>query len=224
LLEIACTSGFSSRELAIVSGCSGIAIDISKPSVEIARYNKDKYARDIDIEYVNVNENSFEPKEKFSHVVVGAALKFLPDPHATVQRIISKYIKDNGFLLASPFYVTRTIPKNIIEKAKNVFGIDITTESYKEVMEIYSGLEIVYEDRCQIFEETAPELKHYCDSTIERACEIRGITNSTVKQAMYDRLMEIKNMSNELRPYQMYSVLVLRYRSQIYPKRYTEIF
>jgi hypothetical protein len=41
---------------------------------------------------------------------------------------------------------------------------------------------------------------------------------------MYDRLYEIKKMSNDLRPYQMYSVLVLRYRKAVYPNRFVELF
>lgn len=224
ILELACTSGFSSRELALLSGCSAVGIDISKPSVEMAQFNKERYAPHTAVDYIHADGMSYEPEANFSHVVVGAALKFFPDQQKIIERIISTYLSDGGLLLASPFYITKDVPENLVEKAKKVFGITITTEGYHEVMRNYRGFEVLYEDRCAIFQETDDELKHYCDSTIARACAIRNVTDLETKKAMYDRLMEIKNMSNDLRPYQMYTVLVLRYRSDIYPNRYIELF
>jgi len=224
ILELACTSGFSSRELALLSGCSGVGVDISKPSVEMAEFNKKNYAPHIDIDYIHSDGMLYKPEAKFSHVVVGAALKFFSDQQKIVERIVSFYLEDGGLLLASPFYVTKNVPKDMVEKAKKIFGITITTMGYHEVMKDYRGFEILYEDRCSILQETDDELKHYCESTIERACGIRDITDSETKKAMFGRLMEIKKMSNDLRPYQMYTVLVLRYRSNIYPNRYTELF
>lgn len=224
ILELACTSGFSSRELANLTGCSGIGIDISKPSIETAQYNKKEYSPDIKIEYLCADAYTFDPEKKFSHVVIGASLKFFANPEALIDRIVHQYLLDGGILLASPFYVTKPVPNELMERARSVFGITITTESYKEIMKMYSGLEILYEDRCHIVKETDEELSHYCNSTIDRASKIRAIPESDTKQVMYDRLMEIKKMSNDLRPYQMYSVLVLRYRSNIYPQRYIELF
>ncbi len=224
LLEMACTSGFSSRELSIMTGCRGTGLDISKPSLEMATHNKEQYAPQVGIKYVHADGDLFSPGEKFSHVVVGAALKFFPRPEETLKTIISSHLQDGGILLASPFYVTRDVPDELIEKAKGVFGIRITTEKYHDVMRMYAGFEVLYEDRCSIEPETPEELEHYCASTIERAASLRGVADPEVKEVMYKRLMDIKIMSNELRPYQMYSVLVLRYRSQIYPARYTELF
>ena len=47
ILEIACTTGFSSRELAIMSKCSGKAFDISQNSINAAIENKKIYAPNI---------------------------------------------------------------------------------------------------------------------------------------------------------------------------------
>jgi Protein-L-isoaspartate carboxylmethyltransferase len=224
IIEIACTSGFSSRELSVMTKCSGVGIDISGPSIEMAKYNQKTYNPEIKMEYILADGYNYEPKEKFSHAVIGAALKFFPNPKLMIDKIVLSYLADGGYLLASPFYVIENIPKALVDKARKVFGIEITTENYKNVMKNYEGFEILFEDKCDITQETEEELKHYCESTVDRACELRGVDDMNVKQTMYDRLMEIKKMSNELRPYQMYSVLVLRYRSAIYPRRYTELF
>jgi len=223
ILEIACTTGFSSRELAILTGCKGKAIDISEKSVKSAVYNKKKYAPKIKIDYLVEDGYKFNTKEKFSHIVIGAALKFFPDPEGMLKKCIS-LLNDGGVILASPFYIKSKLPKPLIAKFNKVFGITPTVESYKDIIKIYRGLEIIYEERNDILKETDEELKHYCHSTIKRACKIREISDKKVYKFMYDRLLEVKKMSNELRPYQGYSVLVLRYRSKIYPNRYVELF
>lgn len=224
ILELACTSGFSIREICNLFGASGVGLDISAESINSAIYNKERYAANLNIKYIVENGDEYKNAEKFSHIIVGAALKFFPNPQVTIDRIINNYLQDGGYLLASPFYITSQIPKNLIDEAKGVFGITITTTDYKETMELYKKFEIVYEDRNSIQTESKQELEHYCTSTIDRACKIRNINNSDLKKAMFDRLMKIKLMSNKLRPYQNFSTLVLRYRKDIYPNRYTELF
>lgn len=224
ILELACTSGFSSREIAIMTGCAGIGVDISAPSVEAAILNKKVYAPGIKITYEVADGHIYEPKEKFSHVVVGAALKFFGNQKEVTERIVSKYLKDEGFLLASPFFAVRTVPQEVIDRAREVFGITITTESYKEAMKAYSDFEIIYEDKCDLIEETEEELSVYCTATVARAADFHGIADNEVKQVMYARLLEIRRMTNVLRRYQNYTVLVLRYRKSVYPNRYVELF
>ena len=223
LLEIGCTTGFSSRELALMSNCRGKAFDISRNSVEAAIRNKEKYAPEIKIDYEVKDAYKYKSSQKFSHIVIGAALKFFPDPEKLIDKIVS-LLTDGGVLLASPFYIKKPLPSNLIAEFEKVFGIRPTTEGYKDVMKLYRGFEILYEDRNDLIKETEEELEHYCSSTIERVCKEKNILDEDVRDAMYNRLLEIKRMSNRLRDYQGYCVLVLRYRKDIYPKRYVELF
>jgi len=140
-----------------------------------------------------------------------------------VSRCISM-LEDGGYILAAPFYVVRTIPSNLIKRAQKVFGITPTNVSYKEIMQLYNKFEIIYEDRNELIQETKDELEYYCRSTVDRACEMRNIKNKKVYEAMFGRLFEVKEMSNDLRPYQRYSVLVLRFRKSVYPNRFVELF
>lgn len=223
LLEVACTTGFTSRELATLTGCSGEGFDLSAKSIEMANYNRKRYTPRINFSYKVANGYHYKPSGKFTHIAVGASLKFFPDPEKMVDRCISM-LEDGGYILASPFYIVRTIPKNLIKRAQKVFGITPTNVSYKEIMQLYNKFEIIYEDRNELISETKDELEYYCKSTIDRACEIRSIKDEEVYQAMFDRLLEIKAMSNDLRPYQRYSALVLRFRKSVYPSRFVELF
>lgn len=134
------------------------------------------------------------------------------------------FLQDDGYILSSEFYVNSKIPLTLIRKAEKIFGITPTTVGYKEVMGIYEGLDVLYEDRNELIPETEIELQHYCESTISRACNMQGISDLSTRDMMFQRLYEIKLMSNLLRPYQNYNVLVLRYRKSTYPNRYVELF
>ena len=131
---------------------------------------------------------------------------------------------DGGFLLASPFYVTRKVPKRLVNRARKVFGITITTEPRSEIMWMYRSFEILYQEDRPIEQETPRELDHYCESTIAFFQERRPDLPESVYRAAYDRLLQVKEMSNALRPYQRYIVLVLRYRRQLFGRRLVELF
>jgi len=223
LLEVACTTGFSSRELAIWSGCGGEGFDLSEKSIKMALYNKEKYAPNINFNYKVADGYSYEPIKKFSHIVVGASLGFFPDPQRMLEKCIAM-LEDGGFVLASPFYVVQKLPEDLVKRAQDVFNITPTVASYKEIMRLYNKMEIIFEEHNELIQETEDELHYYCKCTIDRACEMLNITDESVYNAMYDRLYDIKKMSNDLRPYQRYSVLVLRYRKLVYPNRFVELF
>ena len=223
LLEVACTTGFSSRELATLTGCSGEGFDLSESSIEMANYNKKRYVPEINFSYKVADGYRYKSRGKFTHIAVGASLQFFPDSEKMVSRCISM-LEDGGYILAAPFYVVRTIPSNLIKRAQKVFGITPTNVSYKEIMQLYNKFEIIYEDRNELIQETKNELEYYCRSTVDRACEMRNIKNKKVYEAMFGRLFEVKEMSNDLRPYQRYSVLVLRFRKSVYPNRFVELF
>ncbi len=223
VIELACTSGFSLRELSILSGCSGVGVDLSPSSIESAIVNKNDFAKDNKINFLVGNADSMVFDTKFTHVVIGAALKFFDDPKTTIAKIADNYLLEDGYVLASPFYAKLPVPEVLIDKCKRVFGISITSEPYKEVMDLYKDFEIIYEDRCDLIPESENELAFYCDSIINKSSS-ELFSDEMARNFAYSRLLEIKRTTNELREYQAYSVLILRYRSKMYGKRYTEIF
>ncbi len=223
ILEVGCTTGFSSRELSIMSGCKGLGFDLSSPAIEAANKNLNKYTPDSEIEYLVEDGYEFNSNEKFSHIVIGASLGFFPKPEKMLN-ICLKNLERRGYVLASPFFIKEPIPESLILEFEEVFDIKPTTKSYKDVMKKFRGLEIIYEQKKELNKETEEELKHYCKSTADRVSEEKDIDEENVKRAIEERLYKIKKMSNRLREYQGYSVLVLRYRKRKYPRRYTELF
>jgi len=223
ILEVACTTGFSSRELALMTGCKGIAFDLSGPSIKQANYNKEIFTRGIGINYEAVDGYQFKHNKKFSHIIIGASLRFFSNPSVMLNKLIGM-LKDSGYILATEFYVDKEILPELIKEAQKVFDITPTTIGYKDVMKIYKGLEVLYEDHNVPIPETEEEIDYYATCTIERAKNLLNIKDSEILTAMHERLKLIKMTSNKLRTYQKYNVLVLRYREKVYPNRYVELF
>lgn len=223
VLEVACTTGFSINSLVRDSGCKGVGIDLCNDSINQARLNAVEMGLGDNVQFTAIDGTMYESPEKFSHVVVGAGLGFFPKPEKMVETICC-LLKSSGYLLASPFYTVDDIPQKMLSQAAEVFGITPTVKPYKEVMQLYKGFEVRFEERLQPLQETEKELHHYCESTVDRATRLYQLEDEAIRSALYDRLYSIKKMSNDLRRYQGYNVLVLHYDSQHYPNRYVELF
>lgn len=222
LLEIACTTGFSSRELARLSGCRAQGVDISHASIQMAKYNRMRYGPE-NVEY-EAQDAMVQPEVgSYTHIVVGAAGRFFEDEAAMVDRC-TQLLRDEGMLLASPFFAQREVPAELIQQCHEVFGIEITTQPYEEVLRPYRGFEVLYEQRMQLRPEQSWELDHYVESTVQRFSSSAGVTDAETLRVVRQRLHRIREMSNRLREFQAYAVLVLGYRTLVYPDRFVERF
>lgn len=223
ILEVACTTGFSGREIALMTGAGVTGIDISEASVKAAIANQQAYAPDAHLRYEVADALTYEPRKMFSHVITGAALRFFPDPDAALKHLINLLAPD-GYILSTEFYTVKPIPRTLAQQAFQVFDIQVTQQEYKDVMSVYRDLTLMHEERREIYHETEAELKHYCDSTIERFARVNPDYDERALRTCQRRLMEIKETSNRLRPYQNYNVLIHKADSRYYPHRYTEVF
>lgn len=223
VLQVACTTGFQVRELAVLTHCQGVGFDLSSVAVQRAKENLAEYAPDAKVSYLCADGYEFDTSERFTHIAFGGGLRFFPDPEAMMDRAL-RFFAGDGYVLASPFWVEAPIPESLVSKAAQEFGITPTTDCYKEVMKLFKNLEIIYENKQKLEPETDGEMDEYCAQTVARAQRKNYIDGTKAAQSAFQRLRRIRAISNELRPYQSYSTLVLRYRRNTYPSRYVELF
>ena len=224
ILEIASTTGFSSREIARLTGCRAVGIDICQSSVDRANYNYELYGKNLDLKYICMDACDYKSDEKFTHIVLGACLGFFKNPSVMISNL-KNLLEDGGMILVSPYYLKdKKLPKNLIERTKKVIEINPTNYNYYTAMKPYENFEIIYENRKDIIPETEEQMKKYCKNTIDTSCRLNNINDKKFIEYMYNRMYEIKDVCNELHKYFGYSVLILRYRSDIYPNRYVELF
>lgn len=223
VLEVACTTGFSSRELARLTGCTACGIDISASSIETARLHAEYYGRGLKLHYHCCDASIYRPERPVTHVILGASLGFFEDPQGMLRRVRT-FFDETGFLLASPYFSSGTMPESVRRDCRRVIGIEPTVTPYEQVRDFYQEYETVYESRKSIVLETEQQMKTYAADTAARACQLHQIDSGSLYQAMYNRLYEIKAVSNEIHRYQGYSVLVLRYLNSVFPHRFVEYF
>jgi SAM-dependent methyltransferase len=223
LLQLGCTTGFQARELAVLTGCTAHGIDVSQRAVDAARYNARIYAPESRITYDCIDALDFSSDTRFTHIALGAGLRFFANPKKVIERLPS-LMEDGGYILASPFYVNSPVPQHILERGREVFGVLPTTAGYDEVLADFTDFEVLYESRKDLLPEPESQLADYCRATIERAALMHEISDPEWQRQARERLLDVRRMSNDLRPYQGYSVLVLRYRASTYPNRYVELF
>ncbi len=227
VLEVACTTGFSVCSLAQLTGCTGYGIDVSDKSIEAAKENRKLLCPDANVDFEVISGYDFMPKDGlYTHIVIGAALRFFPDSDKLIKHLVKNCLAPGGKILSCEFYAVDNVPKQAVEIAKRTFDITPTTVPFKEVMKPYKGLELHYQDNLPIFLETEEEIEHYTQSTIDRVVADGRIMvgDDSAFQAAYDRLVDVKQASNELRKYQHYATLVHSFNPLVYPNRYTELF
>jgi SAM-dependent methyltransferase len=223
VLDVACTTGFSSRELARLTGCRALGFDLSPDAVALATFNHACIDPSLDLRYIQADGYEFETAERFTHVVIGATLGFFPEPRAMAERLVG-FLQDGGYILASPFYCEHRLPDDVAALRRDIFGIAGPMESWKDLMSYIPGLIVVREEHHRLRPETDLEIEHYCQSTVDRVCHQAGIAAPDVKTAMVERLRLVKLATNRLREHQRYAVLVLQLRRTEYPRRYVELF
>lgn len=224
VLEIACTTGFSGRELAKLTGCSVFGIDISELSVKQAKLDAAYYAPECDLKYENLDFYSLPLNQKYTHIILGAAIQFFSDREKLIQ-IISELLVDGGMVLVSPYYLTKeALPDNVIESAKRVINIYPTNFGYDVAIEFYRDFEVLYQSRKNIVIETDEQMRKYTDDTVNRWIQRTEENDQEVIKSVRDRLWEIKVVCNNIHKYHSYSVMVLRYEARVYPNRFVELF
>jgi 2-polyprenyl-3-methyl-5-hydroxy-6-metoxy-1,4-benzoquinol methylase len=223
VFEAACSTGFSLLNLVKNSNSCGVGVDISEPSIAAAKKMAVNMQLDNRTTFDCCDATTYQAQEKFSHIVVGAALGFFSNPAHMMKNILTM-VDEYAYVLAAPFYAFKEVPTAVIEESRRILGITPTIQDYKKIMQLYHGFDVEYEDRLDSIAETEDEIKHYCESTINRACQNLNITDNFSYMLLYERLQEIKHICNKLREYQKYSVLVLKYNRGHYPNRYVEIF
>lgn len=122
VLDLACSTGFSSRNIAGLTGAKSVGIDISAPSIETAiEFVEESGLSDrCSFELGNAEKLSFE-NESFSVVVVGSVFGFISDKQAAL-RECSRVLLPGGRLCVGSFYF-RSIPEtSLLDEVEQQIG------------------------------------------------------------------------------------------------------
>jgi SAM-dependent methyltransferase len=221
LIEVACSTGFTSRELAGLAGCVAHGFDLSPAAIERAVQNAGARARDGRLRYDVCDGYDFRPLWSPTHVAVGAALGFFPDPDRMMDRILS-WFDQPGYVLGADFSY-RDPSEEAVRLRRDTFGIVGQMRQAEDVHKIYEGLNLYFCRSYTPLIETPGDIASYCTATIRRFVEQSGGVASDVAKAAYERLLGIKRATNTLRRFQTYHIFVYHHEGGRQP-RYVELF
>lgn len=147
VLEIGCSNGFISIELARYTGATCVGIDLHDRSIQSARQNTDRYVADrVSFQRGDAGQLSFEDGS-FSHVVIGGHLPFI---EATGRRVhiheALRVLSPWGYLLAVLYYYHTPPPQKLIDEFNAKIGTRLSSDGDKIYWaQLFDGLPLTLE-------------------------------------------------------------------------------
>lgn len=127
LLEVGCSTGFISIEMARYTGSTCLGIDLHEQSVAIAQKNIDRFVADrVRFETGDAGAIAYE-RDSFSHVVVSGHLPFISHeqrkPH--IEEAL-RVLKPWGYLLVALYYYHNTPPRELVDEFNGKIGTQLS--------------------------------------------------------------------------------------------------
>ncbi len=132
VLEIGCSNGFISIELARYTGAACVGIDLHDGSIESAQQNIDRYVADkVSFQQGDAGQLPFEDAT-FSHVVISGHLPFV-DPVVRRKHIDKalRVLRPWGYLLVALYHYHTTPPQKLIEEFNAKIGTQLSSDGDK---------------------------------------------------------------------------------------------
>lgn len=210
LLDLACSTGFSSRNLAKISGCSGTGIDISSAAVEKALMKRKMSGLDrLDYRVADACQLPF-PDQEFSHVLAGCNFAFIRDRQKALSEC-RRVLKENGRLCVANFYYKTRPDTAMLDDVEKVIGFrpePAWTSNYwwKFFREQFT---LAWEKDCDLPVEPEAKVVAWVERQIRVVCrEALAPFPFPVVAACYDRLLNTRLVLNRHRQFQASSIQI----------------
>jgi ubiquinone/menaquinone biosynthesis C-methylase UbiE len=133
VLEIGCSTGFITIEMARYTGATCVGIDLHGESIETAVKNTDNYVKKlVSFQQANARDLPFE-NGSFGHVVVGGHLPFIP-PGLRRLHIDEalRVLKPWGYLLVALYYYHAAPPRRLVTEFNRAIGTRLSPKGSKK--------------------------------------------------------------------------------------------
>ncbi|CAK6686921.1 class I SAM-dependent methyltransferase [Synechococcus sp. BA-124 BA4] len=214
VLEVGCTNGFTSLEVARLIGCQVTGVDISSSSVQnsIDRLERSCTPGNVKFLVESVYDLPFD-NNLFDLVVLSNAISFIEDQKTALDECI-RVIKPWGFLAVVPIWYKVDPPEEIVDQVSTIIGVKIKIRKKADWINFLnqSGLEMYYS--CDYhFDTQSPEIiSQYVDEICKKE-HLQKYPEYVVKDISDRWKMTIEVFNQNLR-YAAYSVLLLRKRAE----------
>ncbi|MEK6917769.1 MAG: class I SAM-dependent methyltransferase [Nanoarchaeota archaeon] len=219
VLEIGCNTGFTSINLAYLSGCKVVGVDINGESLELARqYAKRNGLEDqVNFQFGNAENLSF-PDETFDLVWASNVTSFMKNGEVAISEYL-RVLKFGGTFSSIPIYYRRNPPKELVSEVSKAIGnrIEIYTKnSWEKLFERTSknlGMPIeLYYVRDFEYEDVDDKIDNFIKLVLDKP-NLRRMDN-TQKEAINKKAKYFYNLFNKNLQYCGYSILLYQKRRE----------
>ncbi len=214
VLEIGSNTGFTSVQIARLTGASMVGIDVNSESITKAikyakEHNVDSSVKFIEASAVNLpfDDNTFDT------VWASNVTSFIDDKNKAIQEYV-RVLKPNGYLVFVPIYYVNEPPKDLVESVGEAIGTKLPVYKKKDWLNMVSSgsmhsdciLDLVYEQDYRYDDKTS-DINEYIDYQISK---IKGFLDKELFDEVYKSYSDQITLFNKNLTYAGYSVFVFQ--------------
>lgn len=212
VLDVGCNTGFVSFEIANLTNCKVVGIDISEKMINRANqfllnYYPNLKGR-VNFKKIDATKMPF-PDNTFDLVVSGGSTAFIKDIPKAIKEYV-RVVKPWGFIGDINFYYHTSPPTSLIKKLNELmeikirgWGIEYWENNYKK-----TNLEFFYTYKGIMKPVPRSKILNYVDYLLENKN-----WSEEVKKVAKKRLIDIYDLFNENHKYLGYCLFILRKRT-----------
>ncbi len=149
VLEIGCNTGFTSLNIAQLTGASVLGIDLIEDSLSEARKKaKENKINNVKFEKASATKLPYK-NESFDVVWLSNVLSFIEDKKNALRECI-RVLKKGGFLIFVPIYYKKKVPKKIVKEVGKAINSELNILKKKDWIDFIKknedNLEIIFEE------------------------------------------------------------------------------
>lgn len=207
LLDLACTTGFSSRIASIATGSTAYGIDVSMAAIKIANLEAQQEAKDKLQYIVNDASHLCFLDDTFTHILAGGTFAFFQNRQRCLNEC-HRVLKKGGYLCTSNFFYHTSPPLELLEKVKGAIGFppdpNWSHSFWLQFFESFFSLKKIETLSLAIADPAT--LERQVHAQIFNQSVTLAKDNDQIKTACFKRLLAIRMTLNEHRKYQKYEV------------------
>jgi len=210
-LDLACSTGFSSRYIARQIPASGIGIDLSAASIDVARANAKREGIEDSFSYICMDACDLKDLQGFTHVLAGCNFAFIQDREQALSEV-SRVTHPQSYLCTANFHYHRNPPSLLLDQVQESLGWRPNPDWTMEYWSTFFGerYEIIHNEVRNLTVLEDEVLRNKTRSILfEKPGQVEKYGEETLS-AIADRFYEVRRPLNDQRAYQGYSVQVWR--------------
>lgn len=211
ILDLACSTGFSSRYCFQQTGAKSIGIDTSIDSINVANNKAREMGAATCVKFLNMDacKLTFE-NEKFTHVLAGCNFAFIQDRSIALDESL-RTLSKNGAICVSNFYYRTPPPNEILEEVRHSIGFKPSHKwTYEYWLNFFQskGLKLSHEHNYNLASIPETVLHRSIEQYIHKENTFTSTLIPEFKNEFFQKFYSIKKTLNSQRNYQGVSVQI----------------